>query len=442
MTRNHTSIEDMPLTRFHKLLTYRSAGGSFVDGYILSIIGIGLVPTSKALSMNSFWEGMIAASALIGIFFGGFLGGSLSQCLGRKPVYFIGPVLFFIASVAQFWVEDAMTLFLLRLIVGIAVGIEYPVATAMLTEFMPKRSRGPRLAGLMIVWFAGAASAYAVGELLLRSGAEDAWRWILASAAPLGVALILLRLGSPESPRWLLSKGRHSEAEQIIRAVYGSQYSLKNLTEPTSSRSLSAWSLLSSGYGKRMFFVCAFWTFSTIPLFGLYAFAPRVMDPLDLKGEKASIASMAVTILLFVGCILATKLINILGRRSLLIGSFLLSGLALLGLALFHSSSAAITLILFGIYALTIGGAQVLALVYPNEIFPTEIRAQALGIGTSMSRIGAALGTYLVPISIQDCGIDFTMYAAAFITFAGLVVSCALAPETRSLSLQQAAALA
>ncbi|WP_434772360.1 MFS transporter [Pseudomonas entomophila] len=441
MTQHHPSIEDISLTPFHTLLTFRSAGGSFVDGYILSIIGIALMPASNALGMNSFWEGLIAASALIGIFFGGFLGGVLTQRLGRKPVYFMGPVLFVIASVAQFWVDDAMTLFVLRLIVGVAVGIEYPVATAMLTEFMPKRSRGPRLAGLMIVWFAGAASAYALGEYVLRSGMEDAWRWILASSAPLGLALVLLRLGSPESPRWLLSKGRRAEAEHVIKTVYGPQYALEHLTEPPSSQALSAWSLLSSGYGKRMFFVCTFWTCSIIPLFGLYAFAPRVMDALNLEGDNASIASMGVTVLLVAGCILATNLINVLGRRSLLISSFLFSGLALLGLALFQSASATTTLFLFGIYSVAIGGAQVLALVYPNEIFPTEIRAHAVGMGTSMSRIGAALGTYLLPLSIQDYGIDAILYVAAAITFAGLAVSWALAPETRSLSLQQAAAL-
>ncbi|MFP3590250.1 MFS transporter, partial [Paraburkholderia sp. SIMBA_055] len=59
----------------------------------------------------------------------------------------------------------------------------------------------------------------------------------------------------------------------------------------------------------------------------------------------------------------------------------------------------------FAIYALFIGGAQVLTLVYPNEIFPTEIRAFAVGAGTSISRIGAAVGTYLVPISLASLGI-------------------------------------
>ncbi|MCY1452540.1 Inner membrane metabolite transport protein YgcS [compost metagenome] len=97
---------------------------------------------------------------------------------------------------------------------------------------------------------------------------------------------------------------------------------------------------------------------------------------------------------------------------------------------------------LFGTYALFIGGAQVLQLVYPNELFPTEIRAFAVGVGTSLSRIGAAVGTYLVPVSLETLGIAQTMVAAAVVTFIGLLVAWALAPETRSLNLQQAASLA
>ena len=82
-----------------------------------------------------------------------------------------------------------------------------------------------------------------------------------------------------------------------------------------------------------------------------------------------------------------------------------------------------------------------LQLVYPNELFPTEIRAGAVGVGTSLSRVGAAIGTWLVPMALDSYGIAFTMYAAAIVTFIGLAFSVALAPETRSLNLQQAASL-
>ncbi len=438
---NSISIEDVPLNRFHKLLTVRSAGGSFVDGYVLSIIGIAMSAVSPALGLTSFWEGLIAASALIGIFFGGFIGGLLTDRLGRRLLYFVGPTLFIICSISQYWIESGFMLFLMRFMIGVAVGIEYPVATSFLVEFLPKRYRGPRLAALTIMWFAGAAVAYIAGEAIMRFAGPDAWRLALSSSAVIGAALFLVRLGTPESPRWLISKGRKHEAERIIKQVYGPDFSLRNLPEQNDSVKRSFTDLLHSGYGKRMIFVSLFWTCSVIPVFAVYAFAPKVLEALHLSGNWASYGSVAITLLFVVGCIIATRLVNTLGRRSLLIHSFLWSGIALLLLGLLRDGPSLVILLMFGAYALFIGGAQVLQLVYPNEIFPTDIRAGAVGFGTSMSRIGAAAGTWLVPVSLQSLGIEYTMYIAAGITLFGLVISWFMAPETNSLNLNDAASL-
>ena len=83
MTTNHVSIDDVPLNRFHQLLSIRTGGGWLLDGYVLSIIGVALMQLSSELQLSNFWQGMIAASALIGIFFGGFLGGWL---LVQNPI--------------------------------------------------------------------------------------------------------------------------------------------------------------------------------------------------------------------------------------------------------------------------------------------------------------------------------------------------------------------
>ncbi|HEJ7034978.1 MFS transporter [Serratia marcescens] len=438
---NTISVEDVPLNRFHRLLTVRSGGGSFVDGYVLSIIGIAMMKVSPALGLSAFWEGLIAASALIGIFFGGFIGGALTDRLGRRVLYFVGPTLFVVCSLAQYWVQSGEVLFALRFMNGVAVGIEYPVATAFLVEFLPKKNRGPCLATLTILWFAGAAVAYLAGEAILNFGGPDAWRLTLASTAVIGAMLFIVRLGTPESPRWLLSKGRHAEAEAIIRRVYGPEFGLDNLPVQAESKNLSFANLLHSGYGKRMAFVAIFWTCSVIPVFAVYAFAPKVLDALHLRGNWASYGSVAITLLFVVGCVIATRLINVLGRRKLLLHSFLWSGLALLLLGFLRDGPSAVILLMFGLYALFIGGAQVLQLVYPNEIFPTEIRAGAVGVGTSLSRIGAAVGTWLVPLSLQNIGIGPTMYIAAAITFFGLIVSWFMAPETNARSLEDASSL-
>ncbi|MFU8927020.1 MFS transporter [Acinetobacter puyangensis] len=367
--------------------------------------------------------------------------GWLTDKFGRRNIIFVAPIIFLICSLLQFWTDSVLVIFLLRFFIGIAIAIDYSAATSLFVEFVPSKSRGPRLAFFTILWFAGAALAYIFGDIIVRMMGDEGWRWALASSVIIGIILLISRFGTPESPRWLTTKNRRAEADQIIKQVYGADFSLANLPpEPTSAK-LSLGDLLRMGYGKRLLFLIIFWTCAIIPVFAVYAFAPKVLAALNLQGDWAAYGSVAITLLFVVGCIIGTKLIDVLGRRKMLIHSFLWSGLALVLLGLFSNSSELLILFFFGAYALFIGGAQVLELVYPNEIFPTELRPYAMGWGVSASRIGAGIGTFLVPISLETIGIGNTMYVAALVTLVGLIVSIAWAPETKSKDLSQASAL-
>ncbi|WP_254185910.1 hypothetical protein [Pantoea sp. B270] len=111
----------------------------------------------------------------------------------------------------------------------------------------------------------------------------------------------------------------------------------------------------------------------------------------------------------------------------MLIHSFLWSALSLVLLGWLNNGPSLLILVLFGVYALCIGGVQVLQLVYHNDIFPTEIRAGAVGFTASLS--------------LQNAGIETTMYIAAAITFTVLLVSWLMVPETKDLTLTEAASL-
>ncbi|MFW2012506.1 MFS transporter [Acinetobacter bereziniae] len=440
---NKIPLEDIPLNSYHKKLTFYSSGGPFLDGYVLSIVGVVMLQMTETLALTTLWQGLIAASALIGVFIGGFLGGWITDKYGRKVLYLIDLIAIIGFSVAQFWVESAFMLFVLRLLIGIAVGADYPIATAYLAEFLPRKNRGPRLAAMVMVWFLGAAVAYAVGEFILRVGGDQAWRWALASAIVPGALFLMARMGASESPRWLLNKGRVAEADQVIKKIYGDHYSHQDLSETigNSKTNTSIWALFHSGYGKRMLFVSIFWTCAILPLFAIYAFAPQVLIALGLTGGLAGLGAVAITFLFFIGCLFATMLINLIGRKKMLFHSFLWSGIALFILGLYPDSSSSMVLFLFGFYALFIGGAQVLEYVYPNELFPTEIRASAVGLGTSISRIGAAIGTYLLPFALTHWGVGSTMIVAAVVCLVGAWSAWALAPDVDAMDLNQAAKL-
>lgn len=437
-------LEDIPLNSFHKKLTFYSAGGPFLDGYVLSIIGVVMLQMSDSLQLTTLWQGLIASSALIGVFLGGFLGGWFTDKYGRKVLYLIDLIAIVAFSVAQFWVESAIMLFIWRLLIGIAVGADYPIATSFLAEYLPKKNRGPRLAAMVMMWFAGAAASYIVGELILTYvGGPDAWRWALASTIIPGAIFLIARAGTPESPRWLLNKGRVQEADAVIKKVYGQAYSIQDLSEQQvdEKNKVSVWSLFHSGYGKRMLFICIFWTCAIIPIYAIYSFAPQFVKALKLTGSLATWGSVAITVLFLIGCMLASMLVGVMGRKKLLFHSFLWSGLAIFLLGINPTASSAMVLILFGGFAILMGGAQVLQYVYPNELFPTEIRASAVGLGTSLSRIGATVGTYLVPFSLSSLGISTTMVIASIICLIGAWSAWALAPDIESLDLNDAARL-
>lgn len=435
------SLEDHHLNGFHKKLTVYSGAAPFLDGYIISIFGAVVIPLTTALDLNIVEQGLIAAGPLVGMFFGGALGGWLTDRFGHKTLYLLVLLMLAVLSLLQLWVTAAWMLMILRFLLGVAIGADHPLATSLLAEFLPRRHRGPILASLVAVWFLGAVVAYAVGVLLVQTGHPDAWRWALASSVIPGVIFLFLRLGTPESARWLLNRGRVEEADEVIKQVYGPEYSTSDLGEVTPEAKIPLSALLHSGYGRRIVFVSVFWACSIVPQFAITAFAPRIMESMGLTGALAEWGPVAINAMFLIGCIVAVGLISPMGRRRLLLHSFLWSGLALLLLGIFPQAAPLITLALFGAYALTIGGAQVEQYVYPNELFPTDIRATAMGIATSMSRIAAAIGTYLVPVMLTTIGAGNTMYVMAGVSAIGLIVSWFMAPETEHLNLSAAASL-
>ena len=176
-------------------------------------------------------------------------------------------------------------------------------------------------------------------------------------------------------------------------------------------------------------------------LFAVYAFSPAILTALNLGENLAHIGSAAITVLFLVGCLLAVAVVDRMGRRPLILHSFFWAGLSLLLLGIFPTAAPVVILALFAAYAVLIGGTQILQWVYPNELFPTEVRGSAVGLVSSLSRIGAAVGTYLVPLSLAGIGIGPTMLLGGVITLIGAAVSFAWAPETRGKTLSEAASL-
>ena len=429
-------MEDSPFTSFHKRLTVYASGGPFLDGYILSIIGIALTQLTPQLHLNALWSGLIGASALAGIFIGGLILGYLTDLVGRQVMYTIDLAVIIVASILQMFVHTPMELFILRLILGIAIGADYPIATALLAEFAPKKRRGLMLGTQILAWYVGATVADVFGYWLLGTG-DTAWKWMLGSSAIPALILVLGRFGTPESPRWLISKGRFDDARAVMKKVFGKDADITELLEEPTEKTRFR-KMFEPGYLTRILFAGLFYMCAIVPMFAIYTFGPQILGAFHLgQGNIAFIGEALISFFFVLGCVPALFLVNTMGRRSLIIWCFAIMALGLLILGVFPNAPVGVVIAGFAIYAIFSGGPNILEWIYPNELFPTEIRASAVGLTTAISRIGAFIGTFVLPYALDKIGVGPTMLVGTGITLLGLIVSIAWAPETRGLTLAE-----
>ena len=438
--KSSSVIDDSPIIAFHRKLRVQCAGGTFLDGFLLSSMAVAIPGLTAEFSLSSTALSFMAAAALVGIFGGSLIFGWLSDRIGRHTLFTIDLAAFAIAAFLTFFVADVWQLIVLRLIVGLAVGADYPLAMAMVTEWMPTKYRAGGIGMLVMSWFAGAVTAYVVGYFIVAGAGDGAWRWVLGSATVPAVITLLLRMGMPESPRWLLAKGRNDEALKILHGVFGPTATLDGLTaaghDDTSRGRFRE--LFSKRYIKRTAFASGPYAAQTTAFFVILTFEPTILMSFGLDHGNISYLGSALTSLLFLaGCLPVLRWAETVGRRRLYIWSFALMTLPLLLLGLVQIEAAALVVASFCFYAFVSGPTNVLSWSYPNELFPTHIRATAVGFATAMTRVGATAGTFLLPILLESIGTRSTMLVGAAVVASGLLMCVLWAPETSGKPLEE-----
>jgi putative MFS transporter len=408
------------------------SGGPFLDGYVLVIIGVALEQLTPLLHLDAEWIGLLGAATLVGLFIGTSLFGYISDRVGRRKMFLIDIILIGLISLATMWVSSPMELLVMRVLIGIVIGADYPIATSMITEFSNTRQRAFAVGFIAAMWYVGATCANLVGYLLYD--VADGWRWMLGSAFIPCVLILVGRFDLPESPRWLLRKGRVQECEQMMLKLFGEPVVFDE--EPAQETRFLQ--LFTRRHFSFVLFVAAIWTCQVIPMFALYTFGPQIVGLLSWdQGRTAALGNVVISLFFMLGCLPAMYWLNKIGRRPLLIGSFAMMTLALAVLGLVSSLDIWLVIVAFAVYAFFSGGPGILQWLYPNELFPTDIRASAVGVIMSISRIGTVISTWALPVFITRYGISTVMLTGALISLIGWLVSIFFAPETRGLSLSQ-----
>jgi putative MFS transporter len=424
-------IDEAPLNKFHIRITALTFGSNFSDGYALGIISMALSLIGPKMNLGPVWQGLLGSSALIGLFFGSLFLGWLSDRVGRQKIYLANFLIVTVASALQYFVNDPVTLFILRILIGLALGGDYAVGSTLLAEFAPRRYRGILLSALNVLWTVGYTLATIVGYYLQNSG-PDAWRWMLASGTIPGLIVLLLRMGTPESPRWLISMGRVEEARAIVKKHVGPNVEIDQMIAEAQRQTFAFKDLFAKNVRMRTVFGSLFYVCNVIPYFAIYTFLPTILSSLGFQDNFG--IDTILNIFLLVGAIAGLWFTERLSRRGFTIYSFACLTVALFLITVLPTTLHAIILILFIIFTFIMSAASNLTLVYPAELFPTDVRASGVGVVTAVSRVGSAIGTFLLPIMPMKA----SMFAMTAVLLIGTIISVLWAPETARLSLDEA----
>ena len=418
-------------------------GGMLLDGYILGVIGPVTTPMKNDLGMSTWELGLVTSAALFGILIGSPLGGWAGDKWGRKPLFMIDMALFLIASLLQFFVgaavffvDSAWQLFLVRLLMGVAIGAEYSVGWPLMSEFAPAKLRGRLMASTVLAWYGGFMIGYAVAYLLELQHVP--WRIVLGSSTIIALVLLIARIGLPESPRWLWTERRFDEAHAIAHKYLVDSHEMTDV-EHEDAHTGGFGMLFSKQYWRMTVFVSWFWFCNVLPYFAIATFAADVLEKYGLASGLAG--GVGMTMVAVIGVAVTCTFIDKAGRRVFTVPQQWIITVVFLIIGLWSGAPPIVVLALFLVFSFLNAMNGALTSIYPGEVFPTEVRGLGTGFAAAVSRIGAGLGTFLLPITIEKFGVSWTILGMAVIVFTGALVSQLWAPETKGMSLSETAHL-
>ncbi|MEV0639869.1 MFS transporter [Streptomyces sp. NPDC050619] len=447
-------IDRIPTGRFHGRVAALIGAGTFFDGFDAISLAVILPIVVNVFDLGLAEAGLIVSAGFLGQLFGAVVVGVLSDRMGRRPTFLISVAIFSCFSLACALAWSAESLLVFRVLQGIGLGAEVPIATTFINELLGARKRG-RIAVLftsLVAWgiaFAPLAALLSV----TAAGPETGWRILLAVGALPLVLVVWGWFALPESPRWLAEAGRVAEAEVIVakmeRAAMGRG---QVLAEPRqhpaqgARRKFRMAELLGPQYRVRTISLWVIWFFTFFVTYGYQVWLPTMYVRIGgLDPSYSLMLTLLLGILQLVMTIVAAWLIERIGRRALFMAGFIIAALGgLFGVVtvgvLGHTGWPALAA--SGMFiAVGIGIPSVALWVYTAELFPTRMRGWATSTCSGMLRLSSVVSPVLIG-SILGSGASpgtvFALFTASAII--ALVMVWIFSVETRGRVLEEISA--
>lgn len=392
-------------------------------------------------------QAAFASSTFLGLFIGAIAFGSVADRFGRKTIFLWALVGYSGATLAMALQSTAIGILACRLLAGIGLGIELVTIDAYLVEIVPKHMRGKAAAIMHTIAYLAIPLVAFVSYLLIPVDpfGVAGWRWVVLIGASGAVAVWWLRIKVPESPRWLAQHGHIGAADRIVSAIEQRLEQSLGHALPTPapeivevSRHASFADIWQPPYRRRTFMLMAFNFFQAIGFFGFTNWLPTLLAAQGHSITKSLLYSAVIAVAYPLWPLLWSFTVAERYERKWQI-VFASGATAVLGL-IFAMLTVPWLLIVCG--TLIVGANTLMSFAYhpyQAELYPTELRARAVGFVYSFSRLSTVFTSFIIAFLLREFGAPGVF---VFISLSMFVVMASIGiygPRTRGRSLEEIA---
>jgi MFS transporter, SP family, arabinose:H+ symporter len=424
-----------------------SALGGLLFGYDNIVISGAIHYLALCFKLDAAGIGWAAGCALIGCTIGAAGAGAVVDRIGLKKGLSLCAACFALSSLGM-WFAASLTQFVIwRLIGGLGIGAASIVAPMYIAEIAPARLRGRLVTLYQLGIVLGILAAVFVNMLIQRIGDEawnttTGWRWMFLVSVIPALLFGLTIFPAVESPRWLMKVGRRENALSVLSKISDRATALSEAAQIQDSLTLEEGHIseLFTTFRRALLIGIMLAGFSQLSgITPLFSFLPEIFRSAGSATSDAFFQSVQVSLVNLVFTLFALWLVDISGRKKLILAGTLLQSVSLALVGWFyhvHSSGLAVLIFVMAFVAGHAFGNGVACWVIISEIYPTKVRGRAMSIATTALWLVGYGGNQTFPLMREYLGSDGTFWIFSSAAFLNFICVLWLVPETKGRTLE------
>ncbi|HLH43576.1 MAG TPA: MFS transporter [Bryobacteraceae bacterium] len=438
-------LDRLPMTRaLWRLVFLIALGGvfEFYDIFLAAYIAPGLV----ADGMYPSGAGWFVFWSFAGMFVGCVVFGPIADRLGRRSIFISALAWYSIASAVMAFQNAAASVNAWRFLASAGAGLEQVTIDTFVAEIVPAKARGKAFAFCQFIQFCAVPVVALLGWLLvpMRPFGFAGWRWVTLIGSIGALTAWRLRRGLPESPRWLSLHGRGAEADRVtselekrVERDLAAALSSARLEPPipVPSRESGLREIFRPPYGKRTLILSVFNLMQTIAFYGFGSWVPTLLIAKGIHIAASLKYAFVIAIANPAGPLLGMAVADRMERKWQIVFAGFSIGAFIYLFA--HPAGAGLAIVSGAMVTLSNNWMSFAFHNYQSELFPTRIRARAVGFVYAWSRVSAALAGLWINFFLREGGTEAVALFIAGATAVMVIVIGGFGPRTKDLALEK-----